>query len=349
MNKPKRHPFRGFSLIELLVSIAMGLALLLVILTLLQSMTSNSRLGQTQQRMSEDAQQAFQILGLELRQAGFNPRQARTSSPTSNSLNSAAGESAMPIFGCSSGFTNGVGAGSAAHIGLLTCNAAASGTETFAVQYEADRYSNNVTSAASTPADCRGFAVPLVNQALTTAAGASAGNASYYLVENRYFVSSSGLSCSGNGTGGTTPFDSIPQPLVRNIERMELKYGLTQANPNATTTKYVSGYLLANEIGPGSGNADYATVDASLSGANPAYSPSNRWAKLVKTVRVCLTVRGDSPVLSQDLTPNGATPTYGYYYGCSPEGANAPIAITDRFPRRSFFMHYALRSRLTVQ
>ena len=346
MKTTVRQHLRGFSLIELLVSIAMGLAILLVVLTMFQNMTSNSKLGQVQQRMSEDAQAAFQLIGQEMRQAGFNPIQTRTTTPERNDLSGkSATEFAMPIFGCSTGFANGKGTGAAAHIGQLTCNASG-GTESFAVQYEADSYSPNVVTVANTPADCRGAAVVAKSQQLRNAANTVVGTAAYWVVENRYFIDGSGLNCVGNG--GTPTFAGFAQPLVRNIEKMELKYGLAQPTNSAVTkgtdSKSISGYLLANQIGAASGTIDAGTVDVSFSTAAPAIVPSQRWSKLVKTVRLCLVVKGDSPVLDQDFTPAAANRTYGYYYGCSPEGATDAIAITDRYPRRSFFMHYALRN-----
>ena len=63
----------------------------------------------------------------------------------------------------------------------------------------------------------------------------------YYLVENRYFIARDannnpiGLSCTGNG--GTTPFDTPTQPLVANIESMQIDYGVRAPQPLPTVPK----------------------------------------------------------------------------------------------------------------
>jgi hypothetical protein len=61
-------------------------------------------------------------------------------------------------------------------------------------------------------------------------------------------------------------------------------------------------------------------------------------------VRVCLVVKSQAMVLTEILAtqPNNI---YGYYAGCNPLNANQ-IPISDRFLRKSFVMHFAVRARV---
>jgi type IV pilus assembly protein PilW len=353
---------KGFSLIELLVAMVMGLGMMAVVLLTYQNMTAGSRTGATQQQMNEDAQAVFQILGLQLRGAGYNPIRARSTIPQRDRLSPTpipANEQGLGIFGCTNGFSNATGPTAASQISLLTCSTAASGTTSvasLAVQYVADAFSPNTAgpAAAPVPADCRGFTVPTLSQGLTlpTAPPGSAptSTATYNLVENRYYISNGGLSCTGNG--GATPFGDPPQPLVGNIESMAIDYGVISLSPVGSPTTAISGYLRADQIGAASG-AD-ATADPAFNvvlqiGSPPVATPftgSLRWS-LVTTARVCLVVRSETATLTDVLNPNSTPPVYGYYAGCNVTD-NQQIAITDRFARKSYVMHFALRNRIGV-
>lgn len=398
LNNPKQLPMivrikrgeTGLSLIELLVAMGMGLALITVVLNAFLSMTTGNRLSAAQQQMNEDAQAAFQILGPQIRMAGFNPLQARATTPAKNILSAAAipaTEVALGVFGCNTGFANGAISAStptpAGEIWQLTCNAAGA-SPSLAVHYEADQFSPNITGATPTPADCRGFAVPARSQALTNSDGSTAGNATYYMVENRYFIDTinGGLHCTGNG--GATPFATPNQPLVANIESMQLDYGVLAPQPFATVTgdpttwtpaqvasntanetaaRVAAGYLTANQIGPASGNTVTGVHSGFTSASALAITPnlvfgSQRWA-LVNTVRVCLVVKSITATLIDQIGEIPATPAgpgtpavpassiYGYYSGCNPSD-NTQINITDGFMRKAYVMHFSIRSRVNT-
>jgi Tfp pilus assembly protein PilW len=341
-----RYPLahKGFSLIELLVAMAMSMGLVLVILTVYQNLNTGSAIGQSQQRMNEDAYQAFQILGQQFQQAAYNPIQPRTETPRANLLQLAvfpAGETAMGIFSCKKGFSNGAGSTPAANIGDLACNSSAgSDNHAFAVQFEAD--ANSPSASGGIPSDCRSFTVPARIQTLSP----SNNTVTYRVVENRFFIAAGGLSCTGNGSSGTstTAFETPSQPLVGNIESMEISFGVTA--PNAGTTaaaKVVAGYLDASQIGPAFGS-NTSGVHASLSATT--LTASARW-ELVKTARVCLTVKSEKPAFFEPIKYVSGVEVYGYYYGCNPNETNI-ITISDRYPRRSYVQHFALRNRIAT-
>ena len=372
----------GLSMVELLIAMAMGLAITTVVLNIFLNMMTGNRVSTAQQQMNEDAQAAFQILGSQIRMAGFNPLQARISTPEKNQLSVSAipaTEMALGVFGCNTGFSNGaISAGppatsAAPEIWQLICNA--SGTQpSIAIHYEADQFSPNVTNAAIA-ADCRGFTVPERIQALTNSNGSSAGTASYRLVENRYFIANGGLSCTGNGSSGATlPFDTITQPLVPNIESMQIEYGVRAPQPFATVTgnpatwtpsqiaadkantdaaRVTAGYLTADQIGPASGSVNTGVHSGFLTTAATTVQPniingSYRWA-LVNTVRICLVVKSATRTLTEKVTDDtDGTAIHGYYFGCNPT-TNTPQKIgEDGFMRKAYTMHFAIRSRINT-
>ena len=341
----------GFTLIELLISMAMGIALMAVVLLSFQNISGGSRLGAAQQQMNEDAQAAFQILGQQLRTAGYNPIRANDGAPARNLLSPTAltaGEVGMAVFGCDQGFSNGSGGSAATQMSALTC-ATTGSSAALAIQFEADQFSPN--ASGSIPADCRGSGITnlLTQNFVSPTTGASTD--SYYLVENRYFIANGGLSCTGNGGAAANRFTTQSQPLVGNIESMTINYGLV--NPTAffgTTTatiaaaQFVSGYLTASQIGGATGAAG-AGVDPGLT-APAALTGSNRWG-LVRTVRVCLVVKSATPALVDVLGTSGSDSIYGYYSGCNPTD-NTQISITNRFLRKSYVMHFAVRNRISI-
>lgn len=340
----------GFTLIELLISMAMGIALMAVVLLSFQNISGGSRLGAAQQQMNEDAQAAFQILGQQIRSAGYNPIRADDGAPPRNLLSPTpltAGEVGMAVFGCDQGFFNGSGGSAATQMSALTCtNSGSSGA--IAVQYEVDQFSPN---ASAIPADCRGSGISdmLIQNFISPTVGANSDG--YRLVENRYYIANGGLSCTGNGGAAANRFTTQAQPLVGNIESMTINYGLVNPTAffgNTTATiaaaQFVSGYLTASQIGGATGAAG-GGVDAALT-APAALTGSNRWG-LVRTVRVCLVVKSATPALVDVLGTSGSDSIYGYYSGCNPAD-NTQISITNRFLRKSYVMHFAVRNRISI-
>jgi type IV pilus assembly protein PilW len=326
--RPNRH--LGVTLIELMISIALGLSVVLVILSFYQSLSGGGKSSRASQVMTENAESAFQLLAQQFRQTGFNPRRPTAGFPTSNPLKIGTGAPGMGLFACANGFSNGSGSGPADNIQSLTCNGTSTTTITYAlaVQFEADAFSPSLSGGI--PADCRGFAVPAQSVGVTS----PTGTVTYYVVENRYFVANGGLSCSGNG-GTTATFDTPSQPLVENIESMSLSFGTTAPNVTGALADFVAGYLTGDQLGPASGVGSGVQTDLA------ALTPIQRWG-LVKIVRVCLVVKADRRTLFE---PEGGTGTvFGKYYGCD---LSSLIDITDGFERRAYIRHFALRNRIS--
>lgn len=269
---------RGFTLVELMVSITIGLALIgalsVTYLGNAQSNRSVIALGQ----LGEDGQAGLALMVQQLRQTDYNPRVGSPSARRDLQVDGFA------LFGCDRGFQS-----VSAATGALACNST-TGPAAFSLTYIGDGL-NTIPTADVPPkaTDCTGAGVtPLAD-----------ANGSYTVVQNRFYVQNGSLMCAGNG--GVTPY-ATPQPFVENVEDMRLMFGVSA--PLSTNT-VASGYMSAAEVGAQTGTAGvFADTDFTDLAATA------RWAKVV-SVRVCLVMRSSAVVLpASDAAPQ-------YYNDCS--------------------------------
>lgn len=357
----------GLSLIELMISMAIGLGIIGALLALYAGTTGTTTLAKAQNEMNEDAQYVLRLLRNQMQQAGYNPIQ-----PGRTVANPLPG--GLPIFVCSNGFSNPLTATDAS---ALTCNGSAStGGDGLTVTYEADTR-NTKPTAAGVPTNCLGNS--LIQQSVVD--GSTTYN--YYAAENRFYVKNSNLYCAG------TEATIQEQPLAENIERIEFTLGTAfprnlsidriandSSAPTAaeeltiasilgrsikagdivpvryntagtakiqnyffssvwSTTNYgttfAAGYLSPSEIGPASG-----LITTGVQADLIPLTAAERWGKVV-TVRLCVVMRSGKEVLS-DITS---------YYGCDVSGA-AITTPTDRYLRRAYVTTIALRNRMVM-
>lgn len=188
---------RGFTLVELMVSMAIGLVIVLFVTTMYVSSRSSYRLNDDNMRIQQDGRAVMHLIGRNLMQAGFgNLVTLNSVAPTDFS--------AQGLFGCATGFDNPATfvAGTKAACAL----AAAGKPAGFEVSYRVD---NTVNANIEAGTDCNGQAASL------DASGNRVAVNRFYLADN---AGSSTLFCSGNGSG--------PQPLLGNVEVMLLTYGI---------------------------------------------------------------------------------------------------------------------------
>ena len=302
--RPARRALRGFSLIELMISLTIGLIIAGAAFAAYMGTSGASKMAEAQGRMNEDAQAALSILTQQLRMAGNNPDQAnRVDNPVATlssrhnpvylPLPTYAGfvlapptfaQSGFSLRGCDGQFSN---LATAARLDDLVC-VAGSGTDALGVSYEADRY-NTVATVDGLPTDCLGHALTAVTATLPTVAGAVSANSdvSYAVADNRFYIAWSAavpsLYCKGNGA-------ALPQALVENIEDLQLSYG-TVSTATSASTATVAGYLSAGDIAT---QADLAALA----------DDAARWAKVI-TVRICVLVRSEAV-----LVPDAASARY---------------------------------------
>lgn len=256
----------GFTLVELLISIALGIVVIGAMLVMYTTGASASRYAAAQGQMNEDAQMALSVITQELRKAGYNPR--RPTGPIATAMNDL-GQGGWGLFACPNGFTDNT----TLLVSGLTCNAGGSGGA-LAIVSESDLVSGKNT-AANLPMDCIGIGI--ASQGISIAGG------NYYTTQARLYIANNALNCLGSG--GTVPrltLDQVPQVLAENIESMTFMFGIGSPADN----KVVQGYYSAADINGVPPDAAFAALPTAL----------DRWKKVVAT-RVCVVVRSETPIL----------------------------------------------------
>ena len=328
----------GFSLIELLVAITIGLVIVVAAGSAYLGASTAGKVTDAQSRMNEDGQAALNILTQHLRMAGTNPNQTNRDPAFERNPIYAAGYvggektlyavvaavvpiptlSPFSIRGCDGTFT--ATPATATAISALSC---AGGINTLpdsiAISYEADRYTEPTTGG--NPTDCIGNQLPSTTAAFPLPAPAGTSTATFSVAVNRFYIATSGsvnaptLFCKGNGGTVGTP----GQPLVENIEDMQFTYGTVSAAATLSTAT-AAGYLTANDV----------VNETSL-----ALVPleADRWGKVL-TVRICVLVRSEI-----SAAPNAASAKYDDCQG------NRDVTAPDLRLRRAYSTTVVLRNR----
>ncbi|MFL6694193.1 MAG: PilW family protein, partial [Ramlibacter sp.] len=207
---PRQH---GLTLVELLVSMTIGLVLMLAIISAYIGSAGASSMTQAQGRMNEDAQAALLILSQHVRMASYNPKQPNyaASGPyvaatfpgfVDTARNPVYDASNWPIRGCDGTFTDIT---TAANVASLTCGG--TGSDSLAVRYEADA-NNTVRNSTGQPTDCLGQLLPTSTGTVNawnpvTSAVDSTTTLPFSVAESRFYIATTGSSpnlyCKGNG------------------------------------------------------------------------------------------------------------------------------------------------------
>lgn len=188
----------GVTLVELMISMAIGLVLVLFIGTLYVNSKASFRLNDDSARLQEDVGYAIALIGRNLMQAGFG----NVVTSTTTDFVNADGSQAQALKGCDNGFVNPTAATPDFSCGTVNKPA-------FQVSYRVeDAYDANTGAGA----DCNGQSVDKT----TAAAG---------IAINRFFLytkagdAAPSLYCNGNG-------NTVSQPLLSNVEDMTVIYGV---------------------------------------------------------------------------------------------------------------------------
>jgi len=233
----------GFSLVELLIAMAISLVMLGTVLSIYQGTTAAGKQSDTVTRMGEDATIALETLARHIRMAGYSqpvfkaPRneatfQGQTVEQTDSNLAGAG------LRGCDLGFNS-----TSAAWDSLTCATTSTNADAIAVRYEGDTFNTDPITAGTdkNASDCLSQGVE------KTTASAVTGGPQYALVESRFFIADKYLKCAGNGNASFTA-----QPLVSGVEFMRLRYGIAK-DANAGQ---VIGFATAAEVSALGGSVD---------------------------------------------------------------------------------------------
>jgi type IV pilus assembly protein PilW len=309
-----RRSQKGMSLVELMVSLTIGLFLLGAVGIIYVNTMTTSRSSTLESQMNEDASLALELLQQQIRLAGFS----NVGGPTGSRL-----FSGQAVRGCDGGFTDNA-AGTA--FAALACNAAGAGPDAIAVRYEASLL--NSQDAGGNPGNCAHEGLALWD-ALAEGAAAATPMA---LADNRYYIANDvdgtpSLWCQGRtgaGFGAATA-------LIPNIEDMQVQYALT-ALPTVVggpLPHQVAGYANATEAAP----PFPALEDLVIPPGTPA--GINNWSR-VAALRICLLARSARPVPTGDNTVTDI----GRYVDCD----GVEQTPNDRFVRRAYVTTIQLRN-----
>lgn len=235
--RPFRAATRGFSLVEVMISLVIGLVVVGAVFTNYLTTVRGERAGSAIGQMTEDAGVAFSVMRRHIAMAGF-------SYPTGYSAGGLAKVYSGPaIFGCNSAFTL-----VSAEMSSLDCSSRESGTppaNSIAVAYQAD--DTNAVDSAQNGAPCG------VKKPYDVAGGAIECTSGYFLSLARFYVNDGKLMARGTNTSNA---------LVENIVGMRIWYGVSSntagGSPQPTPVKYVD----ADAVGTTPSAASWRNVRA---------------------------------------------------------------------------------------
>ena len=318
-----RRSQRGMSLVELMVSLTIGLFLLGAVGIIYVNTMTTSRSSTLESQMNEDASLALELLQQQIRLTGFSNVDG-----TGNRL-----FPGQAVRGCDGGFADNTSVFlDPASPPVLACNGGA-GPDALAVRYEASLLNSQTAqnaAGAARPGNCAHEPLELWN-ALAEGAAAATPMA---LADNRYYIANDPgnnntptLYCRGRtgaGFGAATA-------LIPNIEDMQVQYALT-ALPTVVgdpLPHQVAGYANATEaVAPFPALEDLVIPPGTPAGIN-------NWSR-VAAVRICLIARSARPVPTGDNTVTDI----GRYVDCD----GVQQTPNDRFVRRAYVTTIQLRN-----
>lgn len=327
MKTLKHRPWaeRGISLIEIMVSMAIGLVVVGAVLSTYLHSRAGSRQSTGLTQVTEDASLAFGILRAYVSMAGYSEPTGVDGFGMTRRLTGPA------IIGCDGGITSGE---KAVDPKAVTCQANGIGPDSLIVRYQADGRNSPITAGTNAPMDCQG--VGLVQ-------GAPPND--YFVSDSRFSIAADtatnaalALKCLGSGTtptmnatataAATTLLDDAAVTLVDNIQDLQISYGLASLVSVTPSDGGAAAYK------PGKRASTY------LSAKDIGVPASPNWDRVV-SVHLCMVVRSEAEVLS-NITP---------YRGCT-NAANpnpditALITPTDRRIYRAFTTTIVLNNRI---
>jgi type IV pilus assembly protein PilW len=202
----------GFSLIELMISLVIGLVVVGAVFAAYLGTGTSSKASQALSQVTEDASVALNMLRTGVNMVGYGAPMAIDSGKFVKAYKGAG------VRGCDGSFTDP----DQVTIEGLTC-AGGGGSDAIAVAYEADGWNSVRQTGTDVPLDCLGNAL------------ADAGG--YYLAYNRYYVTDNKLYCHG-------PVNNSADALVENVEDLQIRYGVA----NASEPRVVANYRVAGEM-----------------------------------------------------------------------------------------------------
>ena len=306
----------GRSLLELMISIAIGLIVIAAALAIYSTATSSSRVSESESRLNENAAISLGLLQQQIRLASYSSVVGSSTYSIRKNFNDPG------VSGCTGGF-NGT---TTVAFNAIACLNDSTKSDSLSVRYEADTANTIPVNTPPAPSSCTGESISATSPSSATSTRAGAVTLpNYALADNRYYVTTgpSGgpelycVGATGVNAAGVTTFGT-PQPLMEGVESMKLSFGVADAAAGTITTAYMTAQSIDTQFA-----------------AEP-----DRW-KRVLTVRVCLLMRN---LESSDKAQKAAISTTSSYYDCD----NASQTSTDGYLRRSYTSTVLLKNRIPI-
>lgn len=259
---------QGRTLVELMISMTIGLIIMLAVSTLYVTNTQTYRVTDDKALLEEDGRLALATIAFNLRMAGYG--QLTDASPLRNAGGGVTNftNAGQALQGCTGGFT--------APLAIpMTCTGSAANPDSFLVRYVID--SDNANQSAGLPTDCLG----------QTVAGG--------IVENRFYVQLNPttnrreLFCAGNGgtVNGAANFAFPGQPIADNVVDMKVTYGYDQDDNQSVDGFYTAASLASGTSVP---MPAYKDPDPSLLPPETQALMTDRFFKVL-SAKVCIVMR----------------------------------------------------------
>lgn len=218
-----RRALRGFTLVELMVAMAIGLVVLAAMYAGYVGSSRTTGVGRALAQVTEDASAAMGILRSHVTAAAYSaPVGGPAGAGTGFTYNASTDNW---IRGCDADFAD-----LTQPIESLACGA--SGSDALAVAYEANQF-NSITKTVGgvkTPLDCLGNTLALTG-------------GTYYLSYSRFYISGDALFCTGPGNANG-------QALVENVADMQITYGVAAAGTHVADTYKTASQVTADGSWP---------------------------------------------------------------------------------------------------
>jgi type IV pilus assembly protein PilW len=326
MKRQNIHRQSGFSLIELMIALAINLVIVAAAAYLYLGTSESKRALSQQQQLSENGQYALDLIGKDITNSGFYPSAREiigglnAKSYASDTISQSQAAFNYGIFGCSGQSFSPSTKACVAHAGSSVT------ADTIVVNY----FTNDAMgSDIGQRVDCNRSDVDGASEnGGRTDASTSATLGQVPLkplfVSNRYTlvtttysiegqnISTQSLACNGN-------VNTVYQPAIVGIESLQFLYGV-YSDDTLQPQRFYAASAVAGLGG---------TVDTKL--------PQAPWARVV-SVEVCLVARG---LEASKLTTSTGTVTP--YVNC----AGVSVTPPDRFVRKVYRKTFALRNNLS--
>ena len=272
----RRGPAAGFTLIEMMVSLAIGLAVVGALIAAYLASFSSGRHTDALVQITEDATLALNVMRQQVAQAGFSQPHGVSEGGGGMVLHAFPG-----VFGCDGAAFVDLQSSIRMAGNCASADPDPSASDTLEVAYEGSvlpaKASNGILGGSGgsggnqQPLDCLGNSFAKTHDDAT--------GDDYWLNDSKFYVSGGNLYCHGPG-------NAAGAALVQNVETLQVTYGMAAAPAGS----------------PGAGQIVYYDV------APPPGSPL--WANVL-SVNLCVQVRSPAKVLDK-----AATATLGNWIDC---------------------------------